>query len=273
MEWVFLSPHFDDVVFSCGGLIWEKTRAGDSVQVWTICAGEIPEGNLSPFARQLHDRWGADKDAIAVRRKEDILACQKIGARFVHLPIPDCIYRKASSTHQNKADEEPQLKDSKGSFLYPTEESIFGTIHSADQRLITALVDRLSSDLPADAHLVSPLAVGNHVDHQITRKVAEAIANRIYYYADFPYLLKTADLVDQLVAKGWQDSHYNVTRDGLQAWFDSITAYQSQISTFWPDLEGLRGSLSGYLEKNDGIKLWRAPKQSLWDDFHRQNLH
>ena len=25
-KWVYLSPHFDDVVLSAGGLVWEQTR-------------------------------------------------------------------------------------------------------------------------------------------------------------------------------------------------------------------------------------------------------
>ena len=29
MRWIYLSPHFDDAVLSCGGLIWEQTHSGD----------------------------------------------------------------------------------------------------------------------------------------------------------------------------------------------------------------------------------------------------
>ncbi len=42
--WIFVSAHFDDVVLSAGGLVWELTRRGDQVEVWTVCAGNPPAG-------------------------------------------------------------------------------------------------------------------------------------------------------------------------------------------------------------------------------------
>jgi len=40
--WTFLSAHFDDVVLSAGGLVWELTRRGERAEIWTICAGDPP---------------------------------------------------------------------------------------------------------------------------------------------------------------------------------------------------------------------------------------
>ncbi|MRR32548.1 PIG-L family deacetylase, partial [bacterium] len=94
MQWIYLSPHLDDAVLSCGGMIAEQASGGDSIQIWTICAGAPPAGRLSPFARKLHQRWGTGRDAIKVRRLEDRAACQRLGAVSRHFPIPDCIYRQ-----------------------------------------------------------------------------------------------------------------------------------------------------------------------------------
>ena len=80
MTWIYLSPHLDDAAFSCGGLIWEQVKAGETVEVWTICAGEPPEGELPPFARSLHDRWGTGGQTVARRRAEDQAACEVLGA-------------------------------------------------------------------------------------------------------------------------------------------------------------------------------------------------
>ena len=49
--WIYLSPHFDDAVLSCGWLIWQQAQAGQRVEIWTVCAGEIPPGPLTPFAQ------------------------------------------------------------------------------------------------------------------------------------------------------------------------------------------------------------------------------
>ena len=70
MAWIYLSPHFDDAVLSCGGLIWEQVRRGERVEIWTVCAGAIPPGPLSPFAAELHARWGTGMASVEARRAE-----------------------------------------------------------------------------------------------------------------------------------------------------------------------------------------------------------
>jgi hypothetical protein len=72
VPFIYLSPHLDDVTLSCGGLVWEQVQAGEQVEIWTICAGDPPPGALSPYAEELHHRWGYGIEAIAERRIEDI---------------------------------------------------------------------------------------------------------------------------------------------------------------------------------------------------------
>jgi LmbE family N-acetylglucosaminyl deacetylase len=33
MRWIYLSPHFDDAVLSCGGLIFDQAQAGTPVEI------------------------------------------------------------------------------------------------------------------------------------------------------------------------------------------------------------------------------------------------
>src|SRR5512136_361643 len=80
MDWIFLSPHFDDVALSCGGLVWELASKGNQVMIWTICAGEPFSDRLSPVSIQLHKRWGLAGGVVPQRKKEDKIACQRIGA-------------------------------------------------------------------------------------------------------------------------------------------------------------------------------------------------
>jgi len=53
MNWIYISPHLDDVAFSSGGLVWEQSNAGEQVGIWTIFAGDPPVGPLSDFAEKL----------------------------------------------------------------------------------------------------------------------------------------------------------------------------------------------------------------------------
>src|SRR6266508_5878097 len=95
MRWIYLSPHFDDVVLSCGGMVWEQTQAGHKVEAWTICAGAPGPGEpISDFARQLHTRWGTGPEAVPVRRAEDDAALHLLGSESRYWDLPDCIYRR-----------------------------------------------------------------------------------------------------------------------------------------------------------------------------------
>ncbi len=96
MRWIYFSPHLDDVVLSCGGLIWQQTQAGDNVEVWTICAGDLPAGPYTAFVEELHARWETSENAVLIRRREDRMACSRLGATWRHLPIPDSVYRRSS---------------------------------------------------------------------------------------------------------------------------------------------------------------------------------
>jgi LmbE family N-acetylglucosaminyl deacetylase len=92
---VYLSPHLDDAVFSCGGLILRQTNAGDDVQVVTVFTGDPPVGELTPFAYELHRRWGGEGSPMGLRRAEDLVACGRLGASVVHLGLADAVYRRA----------------------------------------------------------------------------------------------------------------------------------------------------------------------------------
>ena len=246
MVWIYLSPHFDDVALSCGGLAWEQSRAGEIVQVWTICAGEVPPGPLSPFAAALHARWDAGQNAPAERRAEDLAACREMGAVPYHFDLPDCIYRRGLDqvTH-----------------LYASEEGIFGPIHPEEEGLIAGLAEILAKQIPAEADVVCPLTLGGHVDHRLTRAAVEKTDCKVWYYADYPYVLGSSSDIDTLRQSGWQSTVFSVSGAGLEAWIASVAAYTSQMSTFWPDTPAMRAALQDYwLRSGGGVQLWR-PKR------------
>jgi len=246
MSWIYLSPHFDDVVLSCGGLIWEQTQASETVSIWTVCAGEPPSEPFSSFAESLHTRWEAGDQAVKRRRQEDIAACARISACPRHLAVPDCIYRYT-------------LADEARQFLYDSEDALFGPLHPAEQELVSQLTREFSVSLPADAEMVSPLSLFGHVDHRLTRSAAEGLGRSLWYYADYPYVMKTMDQIESLRQAGWQEILFPVSQAGLTAWQEAVAAHQSQISTFWPDLEAMYAEVREYCEMFGGAILWRPP--------------
>ena len=84
---------------SAGGLIYEQTRAGMEVEIWTFMCGFPPDDQLSLFAQLLHTQWGIPSaaDVVTARRAEDVKAAGILGAKAVHFDYLDCIYRRGKN--------------------------------------------------------------------------------------------------------------------------------------------------------------------------------
>lgn len=240
MDIIYLSPHLDDAALSCGGLIWEQVQAGHQVQIWTLCAGD-PPGKSSDFVRQLHRRWGLPEGAVAQRRDEDIQACKILGVPFRHFTLPDCIYRLHPET---------------GLPLYDSEEALFGSLADIDTSSMEYWVDKLAALMPEEPLLVCPLTVGGHVDHKMTRRIAERIPVELAYYADYPYI-REAGIPSHLVPQEYRARKHAISVQALSIWQQSIACYASQISTFWPDHADMREDIRAYCEEHEGINIWR----------------
>ena len=172
---LYVSPHLDDAALSCGGLIRRQVLGGTHVLVVTVLAGAPHHRDLSEFAAQTHARWGNDPSPAAMRGEEDRSAMAQLGADCLHLEYPDAIYRSHG-----------------GSFLYSSDEELFGSIHPADanfpSQVAAAIADIRSSP---DSITYAPLSVGNHVDHQLVRNALLSLrppADEVVFYEDYPYV-------------------------------------------------------------------------------------
>lgn len=241
MEWIFLSPHLDDAAFSCGGLIWELTRAGVTTAVWTICAGDPPPESISPYASSLHTRWATGLDAVAMRREEDKHACLLLGVVPRYFSFLDAVYRRSPVD---------------GTPFYTSDEALFGELNPLEVDLIEALKRELEADLPRSAELCCPLTIGGHVDHRLVRMAAERLSRRrLWYYADYPYVALSENNLDGFI-QGMSSRLFPVSEEGLAAWETSAAAYTSQISTFWKDEADMRAAIASYCSREGGIRLW-----------------
>lgn len=265
MHWIYLSPHLDDIALSCGGLVWEQVQQGHTVSIWTICAGDIPEGPLSPFAQSLHARWQTEEQAPAHRRQEDLASCAILGAVARHFGLPDCIYRRRPDMARpdtSGRDTRPtgvSEPATQSEWLYDAEEALWIPVDPAEAPLIRELSDELAYLLPPQAEVVCPLAIGGHVDHRLTRAAAELLQRRLWYYADYPYAADHPEKLAELRQAGWQTTCLAISHGAFQAWAGSVAAHTSQISTFWSDLEQMKIDLNAFAQAQGGACLWRAP--------------
>jgi LmbE family N-acetylglucosaminyl deacetylase len=170
---LFLSPHFDDAVGSCGGTIARLVSLGHSVRILTAFGG-IESEPFSMPARVLHAEWKLEQP-VRDRRLEDASACRILGCEASFLDFPDAIYRHTD----------------KGRHLYPTFESLRGSPSSEDSTLPVRLAERVRGYLSDENTVVyCPLAIGAHVDHVIVRDCGRIIStrhSRVLFYRDFYY--------------------------------------------------------------------------------------
>jgi LmbE family N-acetylglucosaminyl deacetylase len=242
-KYIYLSPHLDDAVLSCGAVIWDQIRRRQAVEIWTVFAGDPPPGEFSPFARTLHERWQTGPEAVETRRKEDALACERLNAPYIHLAYPDCIYRTFPGT------EKPVIEKNEDLFQVPFPQEEFP--------LVEEIACHLKKEISADTMIVVPLGIGNHIDHQIVRRVGEKLGQPLYYYADFPY---SASIGDQDLAAFLPDNavqhHFPLSNLALSYWQYGVEAYTSQISTFWPSLSEMYARIEQYAVSPIGNSLW-----------------
>ncbi len=246
---LFLSPHLDDAVLSCGGQIHSLCAAGHSVVVYTVMAGK-PQGPLpeSPILSDLHARWGTAGNPVAERRGEDIKALRRLGAVARHGALLDCVYRVRYTESG-----EPQA-------LYPSEQSLWGEPVPDDPAL--ALLEALPLLYPQADAVHVPLGAGGHVDHRLVRDWGRRLARAnpelaVYFYEEYPYS-RHPDAVQRALrifdGVSLMPTVIVLDEAALHAKIEAIACYESQISTFWPDIETMAKEVRAAAEQTGSWK-------------------
>ncbi len=213
---LIISPHLDDAVLSCGGLLSLANARGFDACVLTVFAGEPDPGDVGPLASWIHQLCGQGEDAVSARRVEDLAAGSLLGFDSIHLDFLDCAYRRSAGRH-----------------LYPTESSVFGSIAIEDRRLTEEVARRIGS---MRAPLVlAPMAVGGHVDHIVARDAAtQVFGTELLLFEDVPYAFETSLLVEATAGR----AHWTIPIDG-DAKRQGIECYSSQLEMLWRGDESL----------------------------------
>jgi LmbE family N-acetylglucosaminyl deacetylase len=242
MRWIYISPHLDDAVLSAGGLIYNQTRVGKDVEIWTLLCGFPPTEELSPFAQMLHYQWGIPEGAaaemITARRAEDDKAASIIGAKTVHFDFLDCIYRRGKN----------------GDWLYS---NVFVPPHEDEEDLPARMAESISARLKPTDQLVCQLGLGSHLDHVLVRRAVELLRRPVLYDMDIPYLFNFPDELAPRTA-GMKPKTHRITDSGLRSWQEAIAAYESQFSGLFDSPEVMRAQIQQYWSEYIGIRLWSS---------------
>lgn len=269
---VYLSPHLDDAVLSCGGLL-QQQRALQPLVI-TLFAGVPDYGLLSPFAAAQHRCWGEPADPIGQRRGEDAAALALLGAAYEHWDYLDCIYRRDPAS---------------GEFLYASEEALWGEVARADGVLVDQLVARLQQEIASrkrslamtmgdrteamTVQIYAPLAVGQHVDHQLVLRVALRLRQKgwaVQFYEDYPYAENSHNLARAL--RLWvsppQAVVVRLSEEDLAVKTAAIRCYASQLDVLFGGESALAERVQAYAlavggGEGYGERYWGSSKQGV----------
>ena len=247
---IFLSPHYDDVVLSCGGTVALLADQGYRPIAVTIFGGEVIDDAITDFARWKHSRWGASgvEQIITQRQTEDYDAAAVLRCDIRWLGFPDAIYRGDR---------------------YLSDPSLFGTPQTLEAGLVDVIADEIRR-LPEwndDVTLYVPLGVGAHVDHQIVFAAGRRFARegvRVLAYEDCPYAIHTPAGVDRRLAEiaGQVGAPLLVPIETtLDRRIGAIGEYRTQVPVIFRFTNDVHGTMTAFAHRTGGT---RGPAERFW---------
>ncbi|MFC8038847.1 PIG-L deacetylase family protein [Paenarthrobacter sp. NPDC057355] len=233
--WLFLSPHLDDAVLSCGALIEAQSQ-----ERRIIVATIFTEAQPPPHTRAARSyvRQCTIPDAgelFEARQSEDRAVLQELGVESIHLGEVDALFRRrrkppmvGSSVWEGLL---PELTHRYPSYRF---DIAMGRIAKGDLALIgqlradvAALIARTQAEL-----LFCPAGVGKHVDHLMTREIGMGHPENVVMYSDFPYDLVAAPDRTYMSKMGFVPWTWDT---GLDAKPARIRQYLTQADALFPD--------------------------------------
>ncbi len=231
---LFLSPHLDDAILSCGGVMHRLAQGGERVIIVTAMAGEPPDSLPdTPVLQAIRVRWEGGANPVRQRRTEDAQAAQQLQAQVYHLALLESAFR--------------QTLCGAGDWiaLYPEHDSPFAGVNEADDARPILFETRLPFlDVVS---IYAPFGVDNHVDHQLVRDWAlvltgAADAPALRFYEEYPHARNKpaigraqAFFRQSLPALHLESEIILLTDDDFAARLRAMGCYRSHLHVLWND--------------------------------------
>lgn len=243
MQHIFLSPHLDDVIASCGGTISQIVKErSESVTIFNLFAGEV-EPPYSSNARYLHELWGNPPNIVRLRRAEDLAAATRLGASVHFEDIPELLYRKR--------------KD--GCWMLKNREDKWKTPDIEDEALIPHLTKKILDLIdPGESCIYAPLSIGNHVDHRLAFEVGRLLTQKQYkviFYEDFPYA-SDENMYNERMSSfaNWKSYIVRFKEQHLLSKIEACSYYHTQISMLFENIQEARIAFIEFSKKVSGVE-------------------
>ena len=224
---LFVSPHLDDVAFSCGATLALLARNGWHTVLATVFTQSVPDPVGFALACQTDKGLAPEVDYMALRREEDRGAAEHMGVgEHVWLDLPEAPHRGYCSAAAMFAG-------------VPEEDEVWREVTEDLEGLLDAHVPDV---------VFAPQALGAHADHlQVVRAVRELpAAPQVAWYRDAPYATRNpGSLPSPLLPEGLVEGAVDIT-ETLDAKLRACAAYASQLGFQFGGEGGMRETLSGF---------------------------
>ncbi|MBX9786317.1 MAG: PIG-L family deacetylase [Alphaproteobacteria bacterium] len=236
---LFVSPHLDDAVLSCGGLIHKMCEAHSVVYVVSIFTGLPNPKSLSEAAIEFHRSIQLGDNAIEVRCSEDLKVSKFLKYHPIHLGLFESQYR------QNE----------QGEHTYKSLDSIFKGQLEEEKTCILQLAPMIKDLLRSHSFddIYVPMGVGNHIDHLIVRHVLEKVGKEgslcddLIYYEDMPYACYEGHVVPERHFKKKMKAYLEpLSETNFNTKIKGISLYKSQINMLWQSQDNMVKSYIDY---------------------------
>ncbi len=236
MRALFISPHLDDVAFSCGGTLAAWADAGRCCVLLTCFTQSVVRPAGFALACQTDKGIAPDVDYMALRRAEDRRAAAILGAEeVVHLELPEAPHRG-----------------------YHSAKALFRGPHREDA-IWRDLRELLAVHVAQADVVVVPQGLGDHVDHVQTRLALSGLGGDRLAYRDTPYALRAAPA---------PRPGERAERIPLDRKLDACAAYGSQLGFQFGGEAAMRDTLAAFAAA-EGARLGAgagAPAEALAPD-------
>jgi LmbE family N-acetylglucosaminyl deacetylase len=211
-SFIFISPHPDDAVWSCGGRMAKLIQDNKKVVAVTLFDGDS--------AIQSKDSWRTIARP-GLRRLENQLALKILGAEHVSLKMTDAALRA----------------DKNGAPLYASPKALFERRHGEDEETIHTLAEALKCLVGVACEINAPLGFGGHIDHRLAHEAVHLLDHpAVRWYEDFPY---HAEPIKDDLTPAWHPVD-------LTAWITAGLRYRSQVLSFFKDPGEFKRLLTDY---------------------------
>lgn len=232
---LFISPHLDDVAFSCGGTFSALADENWRTILCTVFTRSVLHPKGFALACQTDKNLPAALDYMKMRREEDFSAAKILNAAEVlHLDFLEAPHRG-----------------------YESAAELFAGVKAGDEiwREITEKLKSLGEDFQPEL-VFAPQGLGNHVDHLQTIRAARKVfpTDTTFWYRDTPYAIREpnaghSNLLPSELVKTFRD-----VNPYLEKKIRACAAYRSQINFQFGSEERLKIQLQSF-HRSEAVKL------------------